>query len=97
MMIALYKTNKKGQMNYYYIHDYQGNLFAPYSFTAIWGRNMNSGKEKVFTFETRAAMDAKLKEIFKRRMRDSYKTLYTYPPNNNYQDILDDVVRLRAS
>ena len=89
MLIALYRVNKSGHMDYYYIHDYQGHLFAPYTFTAIWGKNLNTGKEKSFTFTTRLEMDEKLRELFIKRVKAGYKMLYSYPPTNNYLDIFD--------
>lgn len=96
MMIALYRITKTGQMDYYYIHDYQGNLFSPYTFTVIWGKDLNTGKERSFTFSTRIEMDEKLRELFNKRVKDGYKLLYSYPQKNNYFHIFENVNRKKA-
>ena len=76
-------------MNYYYMHDYQGHLFSPYTLTVLFGKNFSMGKEKSFTFNTQTEMDAKVRELFKEKLLSGYKLLYTYPPVTHLQDLVD--------
>jgi hypothetical protein len=82
MIIALYKLKQSGEMSYYYLHDYQGHLFSPYTLTSISGKNFSIGREKTFTFNTQSEMDGKVRELFKQKLLSGYKLLYTYPPAN---------------
>ena len=87
MLIALYKMNKSNEMSYYYIHNYQGHLFSPHTFTAIWGKNQGKGREKSFTFDSEQEMHDKINELFINKLRDGFKLLYTSPSQNQYEDI----------
>jgi hypothetical protein len=87
MIIALYKLKESGEMGYYYLHDYQGHLFSPYTLTSIWGKNFSMGKEKSFTFNTQSEMDAKVRELFKEKLLAGFKLLYTYPPSSALSEI----------
>ena len=91
MLIALYKLNESDEMNYYYIHNYQGHLFSPHTFTAIWGKNQGRGREKSFTFDSDVEMHEKIYELFSKKLKQGFKLLYSYPPQNEYQDILVDL------
>ncbi|MBN1412448.1 MAG: WGR domain-containing protein [Spirochaetales bacterium] len=97
MMIALYRIDTKGRGQYYYLHDYQGNLFSPYSFTTVWGKEMAKGREKLYTFQTRFEMDAKLKDLFGVKVAEGYKVLYAYPHQNFYQHLFSHLSREQAS
>jgi len=96
MMIALYRTAKTGNQEYYYIHDYQGHLFSPHTFTVIWGKDLGVGKERSFTFTNRADMDKKLRELFRSRINIGYKLLYSYPQENSYNEIYTNIARKKA-
>jgi predicted DNA-binding WGR domain protein len=88
MMIALYKINTYNETHYYYIHDYQGHLFSPFTFTAIWGHSQTKGREKSFTFESEQEMKDKISELIFKRLKEGYKLLYSYPQENQYQNII---------
>ena len=90
MIVALYKLKLSGEMSYYYMHDYQGHLFSPYTLTSIWGKNFSIGKEKSFTFNTQAEMDEKVRELFREKLLAGYQLLYTYPPSSDFRDIAEN-------
>jgi predicted DNA-binding WGR domain protein len=87
MIVALYKLKHSGEMNYYYMHDYQGHLFSPYTLTVIWGKNFSMGKEKSFTFNTQNEMDRKVQELFKDKLSSGFRLLYTYPPSSAFETL----------
>lgn len=78
MLITFYRTDSNSEPYYYALHDRQGHLFSPYSFTVTWGAELSVGREKVYTFASREEMDAKLREIIDQRLRDGYRVLYSY-------------------
>ncbi len=78
MMITFYKPGTSGSCFYYTVHDRQGSLFTSYSLTVIWGRALDRGKEKVYAFENRAEIDAKIRDLIRQRIRKGYKVLYSY-------------------
>jgi predicted DNA-binding WGR domain protein len=96
VIIALYKVTND-EISYYYIHDYQGHLFSPYTFTAIWGRNLSMGHEKSFTFTSQNEMDSKINDLFKTKLKQGFKLLYTYPPHNDYQDMFVHLAEKQVS
>lgn len=83
--------NKSDETRYYYIHNYQGHLFSPYTITVIWGKNQSQGKEKSFSFESAGEMNEKINELSSQKLKQGYKLLYTYPPGNKYQHIFSDL------
>jgi predicted DNA-binding WGR domain protein len=88
MTITFYKQTDKSS-RYYTVHDRQGNLFSPYTFTAVWGTVLQSGREKVFSFDSRKDMDKKLRFLMKKRIRGGYKVLYSFSRNNEYKEIFN--------
>ena len=78
MMITFYKQNKSGILYYYAIHDHQGTLFPAYSFTTIWGKELNTGREKHYSFENRTSLENRLVQIINKRIKDGYRILYRY-------------------
>jgi predicted DNA-binding WGR domain protein len=86
MMVTFY-FQTESSIRYYSIHDRQGNFFKPHTFTVTWGKNLSSGRLKVYTFETRREMDDKLRKIFKARMRQGYKLLYSFSRKKSYRDL----------
>jgi predicted DNA-binding WGR domain protein len=78
MMITLYKTDPKERIHYYSINDRQGHLFSSHTFTVNWGPALTAGREKVYSFESRAEMDRKLQLLIRERIRNGYRVLYTY-------------------
>lgn len=91
MLLALYKMNKSKEMDYYYIHNYQDHLFSPHTFTAIWGKNQGRGREKSFTFDSEDEMHEKINDLFYKKVKQGFKLLYSYPPQNEYQEIYTSI------
>ena len=89
-------TEADGSIRYYSIHNRQPHFFSKYSFTAIWGMDQNTGRERVYTFKTRREMDAKLREIFNDRVKRGYKVLYSYAKVKKYRDLFSEVSRMTA-
>ncbi len=81
---------------YYTMHDRQGNLFSPYTFTSVWGTVLQSGREKVFTFDSRKEMDKKLRYLIKKRIASGYKVLYSFSRNSAYTEIFKYINDLQA-
>ena len=90
-MITFYKTMNDASLRYYSIHDRQSHLFARYSFSAIFGMDQGSGRERVYTFQTRREMDTKLREIFNERTSRGYKVLYSYAKLDRYKSMFKEV------
>ena len=96
MIITFYRFN--GKVNRYYtIHDRQGDLFSTFSFTAVWGVEMYKGREKVYIFTSREPMERKIRAIFKERMRQGYKVLYSFARKKAEKELLKDAGGLRSS
>ena len=97
MLITFYRTDRGSDIYYYAIHDRQAHLFSPYSFTVTWGPELSVGREKVYTFATRSEMDAKLREIINRRLRDGYRVLYSYFRGTESEKLRERIRRFSAS
>ena len=96
-MIALYRVNgNSDDLDYYYIHTYQGNLFSRYTFTTIWGKNVSKGREVSWAFSSREEMDNKMAELFRQKCREDYKLLYSYPAQNGYISLFEAAIEERA-
>lgn len=78
MYITLYKSDRRGNVHYYTLHNRQGNLFTPYSLTLTWGPSVSNGREKLVILETRKEMDDRIRYLLRRRMREGYSVLYSY-------------------
>lgn len=77
-MITFYRTAADGSLRYYTVNDRQRHLFSKYSFAATWGRQLSTGRQKLYTFDSAEEMERKLKQIIKQRLRGGYKVLYSY-------------------
>lgn len=97
MLITFYRTDSESEIYYYAVHDRQGHLFSPYSFTVTWGPELTVGREKVYTFATRGEMNAKLREIIDQRLRDGYRVLYSYFRGGEYKKLRTRIRRASAS
>lgn len=86
-MITLYKTDRRGRINYYSLDDRQGHLFSPYAFTVHWGTTLVSGREKVHVFDSRKEMDLRLQRLITDRIRRGYRVLYTFFRNEEYRHL----------
>ena len=89
-------TESDGSIRYYSIHNRQPHFFSRYSFTAIWGMDQSTGREKVYTFNTRREMDSKLREIFNDRIARGYKVLYSYAKLKKYRELFKEISSLAA-
>lgn len=95
MTITFYKKTKTGS-RYYTMHDRQGNLFTPYTFTSVWGNVIESGRQRVFTFNSRDEMNRKLRFLMGKRIKSGYKVLYSFSRNNTYTEIFNYIKDLQA-
>ena len=97
MLITLVKTGADDRRHYYSIHDRQAGLFSSYTLTIVWGPSPHRGRERVYSFDTRRALERKLRSILKRRFSSGYSLLYSYSRSNNYRTILQEEFRVRRS
>jgi hypothetical protein len=88
MLITLVKRGADGRRHYYTIHDRQAGLFSNYTLTVVWGASPHRGRERVYGFETRKALERKLRQILSRRYSSGYTLLYSYSRSSNYRTIL---------
>ena len=86
-MITLYRTDSAGASHYYTLHDRQGHLFSEHSLTVTWGRNLSAAREKVYQFKSRAAMDARIRSLFKKKIAGGYRVLYSYLRSGEMRDM----------
>jgi predicted DNA-binding WGR domain protein len=86
MVVTFVKSS--GDRRYYYtLHDYQISLFSRYSLTVIWGPYIETGRRKVYTFDTKQQLDAKLRSLVRRRFSLGYTLLYSYSRSEKYRDL----------
>jgi len=90
MTITFYKKTGSNS-RYYTMHDRQGNLFSTYTFTAVWGTVLESGREKVYTFESSGDMEKKLRWLMKKRIASGYKILYSFSRKGIYTEIFNSI------
>ncbi len=89
MIVTFVRTN--GNRRYYYtLHDYQTGLFGTYTLTVIWGPYIETGRRKVYTFETRTEMDRKLRRLVRRRFTLGYSLLYSYSRSAKYRKLFQE-------
>lgn len=81
MIITLYKPGSNGSIRYYTIHDRQPLLTARYALTIAWRAGEGRECDKVYGFDTATAMDKKIKQVFKQKLKNGYKLLYSYTRN----------------
>ncbi len=91
MTITFYRKDSSGELCFYTIHDRQQNLFTSCTFTALWGRGLSSGREKSYTFESSTSMDEKLRELFKQRIREGYKVLYSFARKKRFKRMFNGI------
>lgn len=95
MTITFYKQSPVST-RYYTMHDRQGHLFSPYTFTSVWGTVLQSGREKVFVFDSRQEMDKKLRFLIKKRSKSGYRVLYSFSRGDEYTEIFDSIRDFQA-
>ncbi len=93
MYITLRKTDARGAQYYYTIHDRQPGLFQAHSLIAVWGPNPDSGRRKVYSFDTRDEKDEALRRLIRRRIGDGYTVLYSYARSRAYRRVLEEFDR----
>ena len=95
-MLAFYKRGRADQLQYYYLHDYQGTLYAQHAFTTLWGKGERQGRKAEHSFEDSGEMDRKIRDIVRRRIRDGYRLFYAYPVANHYHSFYYSLLRKQA-
>jgi len=95
MTITFYKQSS-AITRYYTMHDRQGHFFSPYTFTAVWGTVLQSGREKVFAFDSRCEMEKKLRFLMNKRIASGYKVLYSFSRNDIYTEIFNSIKNQQA-
>lgn len=78
MIMTLYKSGAKGTLRYYTMHDRQPLLTARFALTIAWRVGNGQETEKIYGFDTRADMDKKLQQIFRRKIQSGYTLLYSF-------------------
>lgn len=81
MIITLFKPGSNGSIRYYTIHDRQPLLTARYALTIAWRTGEGRECDKVYGFDTASEMDKKIKQVFRKKLKDGYKLLYSYTRN----------------
>jgi len=76
--MTLYKPGARGSLRYYTMHDRQPLLTARFALTIAWRVGNGQETEKIYGFDTRAEMDKKLQQVFRRKIRSGYALLYSF-------------------
>lgn len=97
MYITLRKTGAQGAQYYYTIHDRQPGLFQAHSLVAVWGPNPDSGRRKVYSFDTRDEKDEALRRLIQKRIGDGYTVLYSYARSRAYRRVFQEFDRAGGS
>ena len=90
MVLAFYKSTENENFSYYYLHDYQQNLFTTFGFTILWGKGFETGRKKEYMFDSRQEMDHKIRDILLARIKEDYKLVYSYPHLNSYVKLFNE-------
>jgi hypothetical protein len=91
MTVTLYRE-RVGRTSYYSISDSQELLFDGYGFSTVWGSDLNRGRRKDYTFQTRRQMRERCRKLISRRLADGYRLLYTFSRDAEH-DLLASVVK----
>lgn len=95
MTITFIRQKDQGQSYYYSLHDRQKSLFADFILVAIWGKEIAKGREKVYTFKTQKEMDIKVRKIFKQRIQQGYKVLYSFARKEHEKNLVNQIQEFR--
>jgi hypothetical protein len=96
MMITLFKTDSRGGVKYFCIHDYQQHLFSKHSFMTIRGKGLDSGSEKHYAFETKAEMEFTIKKMVNEKITEGYQVLYCYSRSVKLKTFIKDIGHQKA-
>jgi hypothetical protein len=91
MTVTFYRKQEDGKVQYYSIHDRQGDFFTPFVLTAVWGNDLNTGRVKVFTFKNSEELDKKLRNVFLSRVRNGYKVLYSFARSAKHKKMFEEL------
>lgn len=78
MIVTLYKTGKDGRTLYYTVHDRQQTLISPYALTTAWRSGNGKEREKLYYFDSLDEMDALIRSVLAKRIKDGYRLLYSW-------------------
>ena len=78
MIVTLMKHGKDGRLLYYTIHDRQQSLHFPHSLTTLFRTGSGRERERHYDFATLAEMDAMIRSLLSKRVRDGYRLLYSW-------------------
>ncbi len=84
MMLTLYRSDRRGRTRYVTVHNRQGSLFSPYCFTVIEGATVTHGRERLFSYDSAAAMDRAMQSFINERLQRGYRLLYQYFRHQEY-------------
>lgn len=89
MIVTLYRNGDDGKTRYYTVHDRQQVLTSPWALTAAWRSGNGREREKLYTFETLAAMDAMIRRLLSRRIGAGYRLLYSWSRDARWSTSVD--------
>ncbi|MDA8411142.1 MAG: hypothetical protein M0001_12215 [Treponema sp.] len=84
MIVTLMKHGKDGRLLYYTIHDRQQSLTSPHALTTLFRTGSGRERERHYDFETLSRMDAMIRSLLSRRIRDGYRLLYSWSRDANW-------------
>jgi hypothetical protein len=91
MIMTLYKTSPDGSIRYYTIHDRQPLLTSRYALTLASRKGNGQERERIRGFETQTEMDAMIRKVFSKKMKDGYTLLYSFMRERTPESILGTV------
>lgn len=78
MIVTLMKHGKDGRLLYYTIHDRQQSLTSAHALTTLFRTGNGREREKHYDFDSLADMDALIRSLLARRIKDGYRLLYSW-------------------
>lgn len=76
-MVSLYRKEADGRLRYYNIHDQQPHLIPKWVFTVAYTSGSSWG-ERVHRFDSRREMDAAIRRLVRRKLKEGYSLLYSF-------------------
>jgi hypothetical protein len=92
MIVTLYRNGEDGKTLYYTVHDRQQLLTAPYALTTAWRTGNGKEREKVYAFESLAAMDLMIRQVLAKRIKAGYRLLYSWSRDARWSSPLESAV-----